>query len=184
MPCYTSPDPSIDVQETDILSIVDYGTQWLGYMTLKLSEVEKAILYEMENLSGIAQKILEENNPRLKQVHVAFSNGGHVLNVAIQRLPKEYRDTIIVITVGTTKIIDRDTAHKAYNIIGKKDLACRLSNGGKKGIKAAKQNASVVVIPQEETQGLIGGHYFSQPEYQETILKIFERCIADFYEIY
>jgi hypothetical protein len=121
-------------------------------IVLDNSNIQKSIDFTVENLSKIAQNILEQNNPNLKQLHVTFSNGGYIFNEALKHLPPEYRETIIVVTTGTTAIIDRDLAHKVINIIGDKDKGSQISNGGLKGIEKAKERTFVEIIPQVETK--------------------------------
>ena len=94
-----------------------FGKYLLGASLIKLpgellqySFIKRSVNYVVENLSLIAQNILDKNNPQLKQVHVTFSNGGYVMKEALKRLPQEYRDTVIVITTGTTAIINEDQA--------------------------------------------------------------------------
>jgi hypothetical protein len=132
---------------------------------------------------GVSE-LLQKNNPNLKQVHVTFSNGGHVFKEALKRLPAEYQNTIIVIPVGTTAIIDDNLACKVYNVIGDKDWPSRVCNGGESGIESAKERATVEIIEQNETDGVLGGHYFKQPEYQDKISRIINEKIANKYEIY
>jgi hypothetical protein len=59
-----------------------------------------------------------------------------------------------------------------------------MCNGGLKGVEEAKNKATVVIIPQTETDGIAGGHYFVQPEYQNELKKIISNNIEKFYEIY
>ncbi len=151
---------------------------------LQHSQIQKSIDYEVENLSRIAQDIIKQNNPKLKQVHVTFSNGGYVFKEALKQLPPEYRNTIIVVTAGTTSIIDDDLACKVYNIIGSEDWPSKLCNGGEAGIEAAKERATVRLIPQNETQAGIGGHYCTQPDYQDEVSEFIEGKIVGKYEIY
>ena len=79
---------------------------------LNNSSVQEAILHRAEELTIKAELIVRSGNPNLKQVHVAFSNGGYVLNEALKLLTPEYRQTVIAVTAGTTKIIDNDSACK------------------------------------------------------------------------
>ncbi len=151
---------------------------------LENSVIQKSIDYEVENLSEIAQKIIEKNQPNLKQLHVTFSNGGHVFNEALKRLPEEYRQTIVVITTGTTAIIEDGLACKVYNVIGEEDWPSIKCNGGRGGIEMAKGKATIRVIPQNKTDNLIGGHYFVQPDYQVYVGDIIDSKIKGVYEIY
>lgn len=148
------------------------------------SSIRKSIDYEVENLSKIAQNIIEQDNPNLKQVHVTFSNGGYIFNEALKKLPPRYRETIIVVTTGTTAIIDRDLAHKVYNIIGDKDKGSQLCNGGLNRVKTAQEDGKVNLIPQTTAQEWIGGHYFMQPDYQEAISDYLIDEVINKYEIY
>lgn len=157
----------------------------LPEFVLEHSQIKQSIEYEIQNLTTIAQSILATGNPNLKQVHVTFSNGGYVFKEALKQLLPEYRDTIIVITAGTTSIIENDLAHMVYNMIGSKDWPSQVCNGGMKGIEEAKNNgADVRIIPQTETQTGIGGHYFIQPDYQSEISKFIKKEISNEYEIY
>lgn len=151
---------------------------------LESSNIQKAINYQVENLSKTAQNIIDQDNPNLKQLHVTFSNGGYIFNEALKQLPPEYRKTIIVVTTGSTAIINRDLAHKAYNIIGDKDKGSQICNGGLKGIEKNKEKADVDVIPQTETLKWIGGHYFMQPDYQTKISEFLNDKVVNEYEIY
>jgi hypothetical protein len=154
-------------------------------LLLENSQIQRSIDYEVESLSRIAQNIIAKDNPKLKQVHVTFSNGGHVFNEALKRLPSEYRETIIVITTGTTAIIKNGMACEVYNVIGDQDWPSKLCNGGLSGIENAKdEGATVYLIPQEETQTGLGGHYFVQPNYQDRIGVILKTEIIKDYEIY
>lgn len=150
---------------------------------LQNSHIHQSIEYEVKNLSQIAQKIIETGNPNLKQVHVTFSNGGYVFREALKKLTPEERDTIIVVTTGTTAIIDDDLAHEVYNVIGNKDWPSISCNGGPKGIDNAKDVATIELIPQTETQTVIGGHYFVQPDYQQKVSEILRNELNQ-YEIY
>ena len=153
-------------------------------LLIESSFLQRSISYEVAALSQKAQEILEKNNPNLKQVHITFSNGGYVLREALKQLPPEYRDTIIVITTGTTAIIDADAAHKVYNIIGKKDWPSIECNGGKKGIAKAREKAIIRLIPQKQVDPVIGGHYFMQSDYQIEVNDVVSEDICVSYEIY
>lgn len=151
---------------------------------LQNSLVQRSIEYEVSMLTKIADNIIEKGNSKLKQVHVAFSNGGHVLKEALKRLTPEQRQTVIVITAGTTAIIDEGLACKAYNVIGSEDWPSKLCNGGMKGIEKAKETAKIGMIPQTETDGVVGGHFFLQSDYQKTVADIFKKEINNEYEVY
>ena len=103
---------------------------------LNNSAVQDSINRRAEELTIKAEQILHGHNPNLKQVHVAFSNGGYVLNEALKKLPPVYRQTVVVITAGTTKIIDNDSACKVYNLVGDKDWPCKICNGWKAALNA------------------------------------------------
>lgn len=157
----------------------------LPELILGHSQIQQSIAYEVENLTQIAQNIVATGNSNLKQVHVTFSNGGYVFKEALKQLPPEHRDTIIVITAGTTAIIENDLAHKVYNVIGDKDWPSQVCNGGMGGIEAAKQKGTKIeIIPQTEIQTGIGGHYFVQPDYQIEISKFINNELITEYEIY
>lgn len=153
-------------------------------LILENSNIQKSIDYTVENLSKIAQNIIEQKNPNLKQVHVTFSNGGHIFNEALKQLPPEYQETIIIITTGTTAIVEKSLAHNVYNIIGDKDKGSLISNGGLSEVEKAQEDERVVLIEQKETQDWIGGHYFMQPDYQEAILNHLKKNVSGNYEIY
>lgn len=149
------------------------------------SYLELSIQYEVQLFSILAQEIIKENDPNLKQVHVIFSNAGYVVNEALQRLPEEYRNTIIPIAVGTTKIIENDAAHQVYNLIGEKDWASRICNGYFKSLtRSMNPNADIKFIPQSETQAGVRGHYFQQPDYQKSVKEIINMEIIGIYEIH
>lgn len=140
---------------------------------LRHSAIERSIKYEVETLSRIAENILEKNNPNLKQVHVAFSNGAYVFKEALKRLTPEQRDTIVVITTGATALIENDLACEVLNIIGDKDWPSLHCNGGKSGVEFAKRNGvDVQMIEQNEKP--FCGHFFTQDEYQEKIAEFIE----------
>ncbi len=151
---------------------------------LQNSHVQRSIDYEVSMLTKIAENIIEKGNPKLKQVHVAFSNGGHVFKEALKRLTPEQQQTVIVITTGTTAIIDEHLACKVYNVIGSKDWPSILCNGGMRGIENAKKSANITIIEQTDTDGVVGGHYFLQTEYQKSIVNIFKKEVVDEYEAY
>ena len=156
----------------------------LSKLLLERTIIQRSIEYEIAHLSSIAQEILAIGNPNLKQVHVTFSNGGYVFREALLQLPPQYRDTIIVITAGTTAIIENGLAHTVYNIIGDKDRASQLCNGGMAQIEKAKCKAIIQIITQSETQGLLGGHYFMQSDYQDKISKYIKNQVKRNYEIH
>lgn len=151
---------------------------------LQHSHIQSSIDYEVENLSRIAHKIIETGNSNLKQVHVTFSNGGYVFREALKRLTPEERATIIVVTTGTTSIINHDLACVVYNVIGDKDWPSITCNGGIDGIEAAKARANIEMIGQNETKAVLGGHYFIQPEYQDELKTVIKDRISNKYEIY
>ncbi len=151
---------------------------------LEHSKIQESIDYEVDTLTKIADKILEQGKPNLKQLHITFSNGGHVFNEALKQLSPEQQDTILVITLGTTAIIDENLACKVYNVIGSEDWPSRVCNGGLNGIERAKERADVEVIHQTETDGILGGHYFMQPDYQDKINEYINNEIVNKYEIY
>ncbi len=151
---------------------------------LENSQIQRSIDYEVESLSRIAKNIIARDNPKLKQVHVTFSNGGHVFREALKQLPPEYQETIVVITTGTTAIIENHLACEVYNAIGDKDWPSKICNKGLAGIEAAKVNAEVEVVKQGETEVGLGGHYFMQQDYQDLISEIINGTIIGKYEIY
>ncbi len=151
---------------------------------LQNSFVQRSIDYEVSMLTKIAENIIEKKNSKLKQVHVAFSNGGHVFKEALKRLSPEHQQTVIVITAGTTAIIDEHLACKVYNVIGSKDWPSILCNGGMGKIERTMDFAKIEMILQSETDGVVGGHYFLQPEYQKTVGEIVKMEIINKYEIY
>ena len=147
------------------------------------AQVQESIHTRATEMAIIAEQIINDNNPNLKQVHVAFSNGGYVLKEALKQLPSEYQQTVVAITAGTTAVIDNDLACKVYNLIGTKDWPSKICNGGEVGIEHASETAKIVPVKQTETQFLIGGHYFTQPEYLKEIAKTITSMIAGEYEI-
>jgi len=155
----------------------------LARVVLGNSQIERSIDYEVKSLSQIAQNIIKIGNPNLKQLHVTFSNGGYVFHEALKRLPPEYQETIIVITTGTTSIIDEKLAHKVYNVIGDKDWPSLKVNGDT-AIAQATEQGVLEIIPQNETLDGIGGHYSVQPDYQDKIFDITENKIIVKYEFY
>jgi hypothetical protein len=171
---------------------VEHDLNWLARsicygadQVVTRSDIQKSIDYEVELLAKTSREILEQNNPKLKQVHVAFSNGGYVIKEAIKQLPEEYKDTIIVITIGSTRIIEDSLGcHETYNVIGEKDWASRACNGGERAINAAGEHATIHMIPQAETESIVQGHYFMQPDYQDKIYDILQKDIIGVYEMY
>lgn len=169
---------------TPILPIVPLAGAAAGAI-LSHSAIQKSIDYEKELVSNMAKEILEQKNDKLKQVHIVFSNAGYVMNETIKQLPQEYKDTMIVIAVGPTTILNDDLGcHKVYNIVGDKDWPSKLCNGGDKGLREAEQNADIKTIKQTETEPLVGGHYFVQQDYQKEIKKVMEDNVIGQYEIY
>lgn len=153
-------------------------------LLLDHSQIQRSIDYEVEHLSRIAKNIREKDNPKLKQVHVTFSNGGYVFREALKRLSPEDRETIVVITAGTTAIIEDGLAFKVRNIIGDKDWPSKVCNGGDKGIEEAKSRATIEIISQTESEIGLGGHYFMQPDYQREVSRFIADKIRGEYEIY
>ncbi|MBS0624510.1 MAG: hypothetical protein JSS32_00495 [Verrucomicrobia bacterium] len=137
--------------------------------TLTNSYLQNSIAYTTENLSRTADLILAQNNPNLKQVHGAFSNGSYVMSEAVKNLTPEQRSTLVIITVGPTKIIENCMGATVINIVGKKDWASLSCIGGEKGIKNLSETSTIHLIDQFETEGFTGGHYFKQNEYQKEI---------------
>ena len=156
----------------------------LPELVLEHSSIQRSINYEVEMLSKIAQNIIKKSNPNLKQVYVTFSNAGYVTNEALKLLSPKHRKTIIVITAGTTAIVDTALACKAYNVIGAKDWPSKMVLGGLDAIEKAKNRANIILVDQEETDGIVGGHYFLQPDYQRKIADILKEEIIGNYEIY
>ena len=179
-----SSDPLSDLPEVDLISLIGYGAKKLGHRSFSQAIIHEAVAYQAEVLSEKARTILEQNNPRLKQVYVTFSNGGYPMHETLKLLPPEYRETVVVISVGTTTIIDKDLACKAYNIIGDKDWPSLTCNGGTQGILAAGEKANIIKIPQTETKIGIGGHYFLQPDYQDKINEIITDEVAGNYDVF
>jgi hypothetical protein len=69
-------------------------------------------------------------------------------------------------------------------VIGDKDWPSLMCNGGLKGVEEAKNKATVNIISQTETDGIVGGHYFIQPDYQDAIRTIVKTRVEGVYEIY
>jgi len=178
-------DPLSDIEEVDCISLAGYGLGKLGHAALNHSKIQESINYETKLLSDTAKEILEQNNPKLIQLHVEFSNASYVLREAIKQLPQEYKDTIIVIGVGPTTILDDSLGcQKVFNVIGDKDWPSKKCNGGEQGIQEAQENANVEIIKQNGTHLPFGGHYFIQPDYQKKIKEIITNNITGNYEIY
>ena len=150
---------------------------------LENSAVQESINRRAKEMAIVAEQIINENNPKLKQVHVAFSNGGYVIKEALKQLPPEYQQTVVVITAGTTATLENGSACQVYDLIGSKDWPSKVCNGGKTGIQEASETATIIPVKQTETQFLIGGHYFTQPEYLEKIADLITKKIATEYEI-
>ncbi len=159
------------------------GMALLAAVNLKCSYIEDVIEYEFKYISEKADKILKEGNPNLKQVHVSFSNASYSLSKALERLSAEQRSTVVLISVGPTKIIENDLAHHVYNVIGNKDYPSKLCNGYFKSV-IERENANVRFIPQEQTKPFVFGHYFEQPDYQSMVELIISKEISGDYEIY
>jgi len=155
----------------------------LATIILENSQIQRSIDYEVASLSQIAQNIIKTNKPNLKQLHVTFSNGGYIFNEALKQLPPEYQETIIVITTGTTAIIDKKLAHKVHNLIGDKDWPSLTVNGAK-AVEQAKEKGILEIIPQNETLWGIGGHYAIQPDYHDEVSNFAKKEIIGKYEIY
>ena len=156
----------------------------LAKTILENSRIQESIDYTVENFSRLADEIIKKDNPKLKQVHIPFSNAGHVCNEALKRLTLEQRQTIIIIPVGTTAIIEDSLACKVFNVIGNKDWPSITCNGGLDGIREKSEKATVTIISQEQTQIGVGGHYFMQPDYQNTIKEVIYEEIKGEYEVY
>ena len=142
------------------------------------SSLGRSIDYTVATLTRIANEIIAQDKPNLKQLHVTFSNGGYVFKEALLKLNPEQRNTVIVITTGTTAIIDASLACQVYNVIGDKDWPSQVCNGGRDGIERARGKADVEIISQEEVDFVLGGHYFKQSDYQEKIKSIYQRKIV------
>lgn len=97
------------------------GLSCMGIPYLNRSHIKDVIEYQVNLFTKNAKEILSQNNPRLKQVHVLFSNASFPGRESLLLLPQEYRDTIIIISAGPTTLIENKLAHKVYNLIGEKD---------------------------------------------------------------
>jgi len=72
-------------------------------------------------------------------------------------------------------------------VIGDKDQASLRTNwpvGGLDSATKAAENGNIEIIPQKQTDGILGGHYFQQTEYQDKINTIINKEIVKKYEIY
>ncbi len=156
---------------------------FLSASYLKSSYVQDVIHYQTDLLSKNAQAILLENNPRLKQVHVLFSNASFSFREALRALPTEYQDTIIVLSEGPTTLIESNLAHRVFNIIGDQDWPSRMCTGLIKPL-IDRKGFDVEFIPQKETQWGVIGHYFEQPQYQKQLAEHIQGDIGRTYEIY
>jgi|GEM_PF-5103455 len=150
---------------------------------LKNSILSKSIEYEVQLLSKAAKEILKQDKEKLKQLHVTFSNGGHVFREALKLLPREERNTIILITIGSTVAIEENLACKVYNVIGDKDQGSITCNTWDDAMGIFQQAVTRRRISQQEVEALVGGHYFQQPQYQECIKEIIQ-AIESEYEIF
>ena len=168
------------LEQTDFIS---QDALVLPSVLLKNSILSKSIEYEAQLLSKTAQKILKQNNEKLKQLHVTFSNGGHVFREALRRLPPELRDTIVLITVGSTVAVEDGLACKIYNVIGDKDQGSITCNVWDDAMGLASRRISRRRISQMSVASIIGGHYFQQPQYQECIKEIVQTIQSE-YEIF
>lgn len=93
--------------------------------------------------------------------------------------------TIIVVTAGSTQIIEPNLAHLVHNIVGDKDWCSQICNGGKSAINSARnKGVPVEIIHQMETETGVGGHYFIQPEYQQRITEYLKDSVFGTYKIY
>ncbi len=63
-------------------------------------------------------------------------------------------------------------------------MSSGLCNGGMREVGKASESAHVMVIPQTETEGIVGGHYFLQTDYQNKAKYIFETEIVNRYDVY
>lgn len=158
------------------------GLICLRNLIMNHSDIQDSVDFLVYQLSTTAQQILTEKNPSLKQVVVTFSNAGHVCNEALKIIPPEYRQTVIVVTAGSTAIIEKSLACKVYNIIGDKDWPSKFCNGGEAGLAEAKKVANIEIIEQTETMPGISGHYFVQPDYQDRIAHILTEKVFPDYE--
>lgn len=178
---------SLSKKSTDLIHALCPATKAIektSQMILEYTKIQNSINYEVEFLSDVAQQILDKGDNKLKQVHATFSNGGYVFKKALEKLEPEYRDTIIVITCGTTEIIEDGLAHKVYNVIGDKDWPSKICNGGMNTIEKAGDRAEIDIIEQNKTLPGIGGHYIMQPEYQNAIKQFIKDSVKPNYEIY
>jgi RHS repeat-associated protein len=137
-----------------------------------------------ENISRKAEKIISKGSADSIQLIIGFSKGCDVLGEVLSRMSSEYRQTAIVIAVGPTRALERNLGREVYNIIGDKDDASKICNGGLWGIEKAKEVANIDYITQTETQFGVGGHYFQQKDYQRHIKTIVNDNIRGKYEVY
>lgn len=168
------------LEQTDFIS---QEALVLPGVLLKNSILSQSIEYEVQLLSKTAQEILKRNNEKLKQLHVTFSNGGHVFREALKRLPLKLRDTIILITVGSTVAVEDDLACKIYNVIGDKDQGSITCNVWDDTMGLAPKAVNRRRISQMSVESIVGGHYFEQPQYQECIKEIIQTIQSE-YEIF
>jgi hypothetical protein len=148
--------------------------------------VYKTVDYEVENLKSIAKDIIAKNDPTLKQLHVTFSNGGFIFNKALERLTPDERATIVVITLGTTKIISSDLACEVCNIMGSQDWESLMLNGGPNQIieLSLKNDESIRFIEQTNVSRYLRGHKFLQEDYQRELRERIKNVLSKKYRFY
>ena len=159
------------------------GLSCLSIPYLNRSHMKDVINYQVNLLTKNAKEILSQNNPRLKQVHVLFSNGTYPFREALLTIPQNYRDTVIVLSAGPTTLIENELAHRVFNMIGEKDWPSRMCTGLFKSF-IDRKGFKVEFIEQNETKLGVFGHYFEQAQYQKKIADRINKNIRGVYEIY
>jgi RHS repeat-associated protein len=162
--------------------VMPFGFQMLGSGFFAYSYMNDVIAYEAKLLKNNAEEILKEDSPRIKQVHLLFSNASYPFREALRSLSFEEQDTIIIVSCGPTTFIENSLAHRVYNIIGEKDWPARFCHGLFKGFMG-RDDVNIEFIEQTETKPGVFGHYFEQPDYQNEILKNMHK-IKNEYDIY
>ncbi len=173
----TTADCILPILTPPILDMVDkviFPDRWL----------QANVGRQLQEVANRADEILKLNNPLRKQVHITFSNGVSVMEEILKNLSPAQRNTVILIPVGPTKIVDEKLAFKVYPLFGDKDWPSHACNGGLKNVMKMCEAGKAKMVFQKETQPLISGHYILQPEYQVDIKGTIIKEIQPNYEIH
>lgn len=156
----------------------------LCHLALEQTDLNWAVNEAVQVFSTLAEEIMANKSAHTVQFHIAFSNAGYVLNQSLQKLPEDYQNTIALFALGTTELVDRNLAMFVLNIIGDKDKASQICNGGIGSILKAQEKSNVNIIEQTEIKSFIRGHYVVQPDYQKRTKVNFDKFVKDTYEIH